>query len=189
MAKTIPALQTLQGAVSAREVSKPSAGTSKRYGDWPHADRQNKNRDLRATFPAGSTLAGPHVVEGTYAPKMEFTLADGKLDMDAVRYTSSAVEGSGAMALNWAAVGRATGNSIGVMAPEKMNDDSANIVMWSSAERPATFIQSEDLTPAEVNRLIGLKAVLPASHDLVHDSSRGDEGHQGRLDADVHGFR
>jgi len=49
------------------------------------------------------------------------------------------------------------------MAPEKMNDDSANIVMWSSAERPATFIQSEDLTPAEVNRLIGLKAVLPAS--------------------------
>ena len=158
-----PALQTLQGAVSAREASKPSAGTSKTYGDWPHADRQNKNRDLRATFPAGSTLAGPHVVEGTYAPKMEFTLADGKSYMDAVRYTSSAVEGSGAMALNWAAVGRATGYSIGVMAPEKMNDDSANIVMWSSAERPATFIQSEDLTPAEVNRLIGLKAVLPAS--------------------------
>jgi hypothetical protein len=71
-----PALQTLQGAVSAREVSKPSAGTSKTYGDWPHADRQNKNRDLRATFPAGSTLAGLHVVEGTYAPD-GFTLADG----------------------------------------------------------------------------------------------------------------
>ena len=49
-----------------------------------------------------------------------------------------------------------------------MNDDTANIVMWTSAERPATFIQNEDLTPAEVNRLIGLKAVLPPSHDLVH---------------------
>jgi hypothetical protein len=65
------------------------------------------------------------------------------------------------MALSWAAVGRATGYSIGIMAPERMNDDSANIVMWSSAERPATFIQGEDLTPAEVNRLVGLKAVLP----------------------------
>ena len=44
-----------------------------------------------------------------------------------------------------------------------MNDDSANIVMWSSADRPATFIQNEDLTPAEVNRLVGLKAVLPSA--------------------------
>lgn len=158
-----PELQTLQGAVSAREVSKPTAATSKTYGDWPHADRQNKNRELRATFPAGSTLAGPHVVQGTYAPKIEFTLPDGKSYMDAVQYTSSAVQGSGSMALGWTAVQRATGYSIGIMAPERMNDDSANIVMWSSADRPATFIQGEDLTPAEVNRLIGLKAVLPAS--------------------------
>jgi len=42
-----------------------------------------------------------------------------------------------------------------------MGDDSANIVMWTSSERPATFIMMEDLAPAEVNRLIGLKAVLP----------------------------
>ena len=47
------------------------------------------------------------------------------------------------------------------MAPEKMDDESANIIMWSSAERPATFIQMEHLTPAEVKRLIDLKAVLP----------------------------
>jgi hypothetical protein len=156
-----PELQTLQGAVSAREVSKPTAAMSKTYGQWPHGDRQNKNRDLRATFPVGSTLVGPHVVAGTYSPRIEFTLPEGKSYMDAVQYTSSTVQGSGAMALSWAAVGRATGYSIGIMAPEKMGDDNANIVMWSSAERPATFIQNEDLTPAEVNRLIGLKAVLP----------------------------
>jgi hypothetical protein len=156
-----PELQTLQGAVSARAVNKPTPGTSKTYGDWPHGDRQNKNRDLRATFPVGSTLAGPHMIQGTYSPKIEFTLADGKSYMDPVQYTSTTVQGSGALALSWTAVGRATGYSIGVMAPERMNDDSANIVMWSSAERPATFIQNEDLTPAEVNRLVGLKAVLP----------------------------
>jgi hypothetical protein len=156
-----PELQTLQGAVSARAVNKPSSSTSKTYGDWPHGDRQNKNRDLRATFPTGSTLAGPHMIQGTYSPKIEFTLAEGKSYMDAVRYTSTAIQGSGAMALAWNAVGRATGYSVGIMAPERMNDDSANFIMWSSAERPATFIQNEDLTPAEVTRLIGLKAVLP----------------------------
>ena len=81
--------------------------------------------------------------------------------MEGVRYTSTAVQPSGAIALSWAAPPRATGYSIGVMAPERMGDDSANIIMWSSADRPATFIVMEDLTPAEVNRLIGLKAVLP----------------------------
>jgi hypothetical protein len=158
-----PELQTLQGAVSARAVNKPTSTTSKTYGDWPHGDRQNKNRDLRATFPVGSTLVGQHVVEGTYSPKIEFALPDGKSYMDAVQYSSSTVQASGSLALSWAAVSRATGYSIGVMAPERMGDDSANIVMWSSADRPATFIQNEDLTPAEVNRLIGLKAVLPPS--------------------------
>jgi hypothetical protein len=156
-----PELQALAGAVSARGVSKPTPATSKTYGQWPHGDRGNKNRDLRASFAVGSTLAGPHAIEGTYSPRIEFTLAADKTFMDAVRYTSSAVQSSGALALNWGAVRRATGYSIGVMAPERVNDDSANIVMWSSADRPATFIQMEDLTPAEVDRLIGLKAVLP----------------------------
>jgi hypothetical protein len=149
--------------VNAREVGKPTVSTSKTYGDWPHSDRQNKNRDLRATFATGTTLAGPHAIEGTYTPKIDFTLAENKSYLDAVQYSSTAVLPSGAIGLAWNAVGRATGYSLGVMAPEKMGDDSANIIMWSSADRPATFIQMEDLTPAEVTRLIGLKAVLPAS--------------------------
>jgi hypothetical protein len=156
-----PELQALAGAVSARGVSKPTPATSKTYGDWPSSDRGNKNRDLRASFAVGSSLSGPHVIEGTYSPRIEFALAADKTFMDAVRYTSSAVQSSGALALNWGAVRRATGYSIGVMAPERVNDESANIVMWSSADRPATFIQMEDLTPAEVDRLIGLKGVLP----------------------------
>jgi hypothetical protein len=161
--ETDPELQTLAGAVSARGVNKPSQSNSKTYGDWPHGDRAGKNRDLQASFAAPSSLAGPHVIESTYAPKIEFTLPQDKTFMQAVRYTSSAAVASGAVALSWAAVPRATGYSIGVMAPERMGDDSANIAMWSSADRPATFIVMEDLTPAEVNRLIGLKAVLPPS--------------------------
>ena len=154
-----PELEALQGAVSGREVRKPSAANSKTYGDWPNDDR--KNRSLEAAFRAGSGLAGLHVIRGTYSPTIEFTLPDDKSFMEAVRYTSTAVQASGAIALAWGASSRATGYSLGVMAPEKTTDDSAHLVMWSSANRPATFIQMEDLTPAEVQRLIALKAVLP----------------------------
>ncbi len=158
-----PALEALEGSVSARGVRKPEPGNSKTYGDWPHGDRKKKNNGLEATFPTGSTLAGQHVIEGTYSPKIDFTLPADKSFMEAVRYTSTGVQPSGAINLSWTAPARATGYSIGVMAPERVGDDTANIIMWSSADRPATFIQMEDLTPAEVNRLIGLKAVLPAS--------------------------
>lgn len=80
--------------------------------------------------------------------------------MAGVQYTGSAVQ-AGALPLNWSAVPRATGYSVGIMTPERAGDDSTNFIMWSSADRPATWVQIEDLTPAEVNRLIGLKAVLP----------------------------
>lgn len=158
-----PDQQTLQAAVSARAVRKPSVSTSKTYGEWPHADRLNRNKDLRASFPPRATLAGAHAIESTYALKIDFVLPGDKTFMDAVRYTSSGVRPSGAIALSWNAVARATGYSIGVLAPEGADDDDDDIgfVMWSSADRPATFIQNEHLTPAEVRRLIGLKAVLP----------------------------
>lgn len=156
-----PELQALAASVNARAVRTPTVSNSKTYGDWPHPDRRKKNRDLEATFPLGSSLAGQHVIEGTYTSKIDFTLPDDRTFMEPVRYTSTPVQASGAIALNWNAPARATGYSIGVMAPEKVDDESANIVMWSSAERPATFVQMEHLTPAEVKRMIDLKAVLP----------------------------
>jgi hypothetical protein len=156
-----PEVQALQAAVGARAVRTPTMANSKTYGDWPHEDRTKRNRGLEATFPLGSTLAGQHVIEGTYTTKIDFTLPDDRSFMEPVRYSSAAVQPSGAVALSWNAPARATGYSLGVMAPEKVDDESANIVMWSSAERPATFVQMEHLTPAEVKRLIDLKAVLP----------------------------
>ena len=48
-----PELVALQGSVSARQVSKPTPGNSKTYGDWPHGDRKNRNQGLEAAFPTG----------------------------------------------------------------------------------------------------------------------------------------
>ncbi|HTU99224.1 MAG TPA: hypothetical protein VMF13_01700 [Luteitalea sp.] len=158
-----PALEALQGAVGARAVRTPRFTNSKTYGDYPHTDSKKKNRDLEATFPLGSSLAGQHQITGTYTTKIDFTLPETQNFMEPVRYASSAIQPSGALALTWTAPSRATGYSLGVMAPEKVDDDSANIIMWSSAGRPATFVQMEHLTPAEVKRLIELDAVLPPS--------------------------
>ncbi len=158
-----PELQTLADAVSGRAVPRPTTANSKTYGDWPNSDRKKLNRDLEAAFPIGSTLAGQHAIEGTYSPKIEFTLPETRNFMDPVRYASKAIQPSGALALSWNSSPRVTGYSLGVMAPEKVDDESASFVMWSSAERPATFVQMEYLTPAEVKRLVALKAVLPAT--------------------------
>lgn len=156
-----PELQALEGAVGAQSVRMPGPGNSRTFARWPHPDAKKRNRGLKAAFPPGATLAGEHRIEGNYTPTISFTLPAGRSFMEPVRYSSTQVGPSGALALAWNPVARATGYSVGVMAPEKAGDDSANIVMWSSADRPATFIQMQYLTPAEVKRLVGLKAVLP----------------------------
>ena len=69
-----------------------------------------------------------------------------------------------------------------------MDDESANIIMWSSAERPATFIQMEHLTPSEVKRLIESQGGPAADDHQLRGARRGRQGHQERLDADVHGL-
>ncbi len=158
-----PELQALQGSVGARSVRTPTPATRRPTATGRTRIGKKRNKDLEATFPIGSTLAGQHLIEGTYTPKIDFTLPDGQTFMEPVRYASTEVQASGAIALSWNAPARATGYSLGVMAPEKVDDESANIVMWSSAERPATFVMMEHLTPAEVKRLIALKAVLPPS--------------------------
>ena len=45
----------------------------------------NTGRLLQASFTVPSTMAGPHAIESTYAPKIEFTLAQDKTFMQAVR--------------------------------------------------------------------------------------------------------
>lgn len=154
--ETDPEMEALRGAVTARAVRRPTPGNSKTYGEWPHADPKNQNRELKATFPQGSTLVGRHTVEGTYTPTLDFNL--NQTFMEPVKYGESRVSPSGAVPVSWNTVTRATGYSLGIMGAEGANDEG--LVMWSSADRPATFIQMEDLAPAEVKRLIGLKAVL-----------------------------
>lgn len=155
-------LAALQKAVGADTLRLPTQHNSRTFAYWPHADSRKRNRGLKVAFSGGSTLAGDHVIESNFSPRIAFTLPADRSFMAPVRYTSTEIRSSGALALAWAAMPRASGYSLGVMAPEKVDDEHANFVIWSSAERPSTFIQQQFLTPAEVGQLVKLEAVLPA---------------------------
>jgi hypothetical protein len=145
------------GGVDANEVRKPTAANSRTYGDWPNSAKQNQR--LEARFPIGASLAGAHTVRGSYTPEINFNVA--RSFMAPVRYTSTAKAASGAIPLAWNAVPRATGYALGIIGGRDGGNQTAEMVLWSSAEQSGTFIMWEDLAPAEVARLIRAKAVLP----------------------------
>jgi hypothetical protein len=153
-----PDIAALRGSVDARDVRKPTPDNSRTYADWPNDDR--RNRGLNARFPDGASLAGAHTIQGNYGPAINFTLPADKTFMAPLNFSSTAKQPSGAIKLNWQSVARATGYSLGLMTGQERMGGGGDVVMWSSANRPATFIMAEDLAPAEVQRLIGLKAVL-----------------------------
>ena len=145
-------LRTAQLDLSYTEVRAPIAGLTSREA-----------RSEGSLVTAGDESSLVTRIVQTDPIYIEFTLPETRNFMDPVRYASKAIQPSGALALSWNSSPRVTGYSLGVMAPEKVDDESASFVMWSSAERPATFVQMEYLTPAEVKRLVALKAVLPAT--------------------------
>jgi hypothetical protein len=153
-----PEIAALRNSVDGRDVPKPTSLNSRTYGDWPNSDRRNNG--LNARFGAGASLAGGHEIKGNYSPPINFTLPSDKTFMAPLRFTGTAKTSAGAVKLDWASLPRATGYSLALMTGQERGDGGGDVVMWSSANRPATFLMSEDLAPAEVQRLIGLKAVL-----------------------------
>jgi hypothetical protein len=146
----------LGAGIDANEVRKPTRANSRTYGDYPN--NADQNRRLVARFQPGTSLAGEHLINGTYTPDIRFTAA--RSFMEPVRYSSTAKTPGGAVNLAWAPINRATGYSLAVIGGRDGGNQTAELVLWSSSAQPATFIMHEDLAPSEVARLIKLKAVL-----------------------------
>jgi hypothetical protein len=176
-----PEIAALRGSVDARDVPKPTQSNSRTYGDWPNSD-DRRNAGLKARFAPGASLAGGHEIKGNYTPQINFTLPSDKTFMAPLRFNSTAKLASGAIKIDWASLPRATGYSLALMTGQERAGGGGDVVMWSSANRPATFLMSEDLAPAEVQRLIGLKAVLAPStttctipKEVLDEVARGGE--------------
>jgi len=131
------------------------ASNARTYGEWPHG-RDNK------TVPASASLLGAHKVTSTYAPEINFTMADDF--MPALQPTSQNLP-SGAVMLNWNGRAKATGDCAwGMGAQADRNGEVRDMVWWTSSASQAFGGPMADwLSPAAVARLVAAKTVLPPS--------------------------
>lgn len=132
----------------------PSPGRFATYGEWPNS----KSRDLPP-----ASLAGDHLVHGSYSPDIRFALPPGRDYLAPLVMDTSARTPAGATLLAWQPVNGATGYFATMMGASANGGGDATIVMWSSSalETFAGGGLMDYLAPAEVRRLIGQKVVMP----------------------------
>jgi hypothetical protein len=124
------------------------------YGEWP-------NQRSSQPVPAGASLLGAHRIASTYAPEINFTLADDF--MPALQATSSDMA-SGAVTLNWNALPKATGYYAWGIASGMDGGQSRDMVWWTSASTQQFAGALQDwLSPAAVARLVSAGTVMPPS--------------------------
>lgn len=124
------------------------------YGDWPNG------RDTKPV-PGNGSLMGAHRIASTYAPEINFTLAQ---DFMAPLNPASSALSSNAIALSWNRLTDATGYYAWAMGAR--TDGSGNqptdMVWWtSSATQAFGGPMAEWLAPSTVKRLIDARTVLP----------------------------
>ncbi len=147
----------LFGGERVRIARPPSPANSKTYGGWPLGDKKPRS------IPANASLLGTQRVEGNYSPPISFELTQ---DWLAPLTLSGAANAAKGQTLKWYAVPAATGYAATMMGGGKSTrgEDSTTVVFWSSSD-VQTFISglTDYLAPAEVQRLIGKKMVMPPS--------------------------
>ena len=130
----------------------PAPDRNRTYGTWPNQE------DARPIPPAGS-LQGEHVVSGNYSPEIRFTVGARYDFMDAVSFEPVRKTPAGAFAVRWKSIPTATGYFAMAMG---QGDDSNDVVTWSSSEVQEMGQTLMDyIAPAQVERLIGEKVVMP----------------------------
>lgn len=128
---------------------------SKTYGDWPNG------KDTK-TLTGNSSILGAHRVASTYAPEIDFTLADDFMPPLQPRTSDMA---SGATNLTWGALPKATGYYAWVIATNPQSGgDNLDMVWWtSSATQQFGGFLGDWLSPGTVRKLVDAKTVMPPS--------------------------
>ncbi|QZH75330.1 MAG: hypothetical protein JY451_01490 [Erythrobacter sp.] len=119
------------------------------YGHWPNGE------DGRSV-PAGASLLGQHRIAANYAPEINFTLAEDF--MPALNPSGSAMP-SGAMALRWNALERATGYYAWTIGAGRNERD---MVWWTSASSQQFGGPFADwISPSTARRYVEAGTLLP----------------------------
>lgn len=108
---------------------------------------------------SGSTLVGEHRVTSTFTPEIKFSLANSYM----AALNVSANDATGAIQLGWNSVPTATGYAAWAMGGLDRAGEGGDMVMWTSAANRDFSDSMGWLSPAEVQKQIGLKNVMPPS--------------------------
>jgi hypothetical protein len=131
-----------------------TTGNSTTYGDWPNG------RDAKPV-PANSSLLGAHRIASTYAPEISFTLAD---DFMPPLQASGRELASGAVALSWGALPKATGYYAWGIGAGADGGDSRDMVWWtSSSTQQFGGPMSDWISPSTAARLVQAGTVMAPS--------------------------
>jgi len=131
-----------------------SAGNSKTFGDWPNG------RDAKPV-PANASLLGAHRVVSTYAPEIAFTLAD---DFMPPLQASGRELPSGAVALSWGALPKATGYYAWGIGAGADGGNSRDMVWWASSSTQQFGGPMADwISPSTAARLVQAGTVMAPS--------------------------
>ena len=108
---------------------------------------------------SGSSLIGEHRITSNFTPEIAFSLANSY--MAALKVTTT--ESAGAIQLGWNSVPTATGYAAWAMGGMDRAGQGGDMVMWTSANNRDFSDSMGQLSPAEVQKQIGLKNVMPPS--------------------------
>jgi hypothetical protein len=147
----IPAgMEVLSKGIGARIMQPPSPGRNKTYGGWP-------NEKTRVQVPGTGSLVGDHLIKGNYSPDIKFSLNQNQDFLGALNLTTNAKNPTGSGQLGWNAVSGAEA----YLATAVGGGQNETVVLWSSSEvSSAGFLMPEYITPADLNRLVGTKALM-----------------------------
>lgn len=135
----------------------PGYGRDKGYADWPNARDSTR-------VPGESSLAGDHQVASNIASDIRFNVPTANDYLGGLQLASSANTGGGTR-LSWNGLDRALGYAATAMGMRETASKQNDMVMWTSSAQRMLGGQElmSFLPPAEVQRLIGERVVMPAS--------------------------
>ena len=108
---------------------------------------------------SGSSIIGEHRVTSNFTPEIKFSLANNY--MGALNVNAS--DSGAAIQLGWNSVPTATGYAAWAMGGMERAGQGGDMVMWTSASNRDFSEGMGYLSPAEVQKQIGLKNVMPPS--------------------------
>lgn len=156
--KLPPGLEALGRGLNVTPMRPPSPGRNATYGEWP-------NERTRTQIQAGASLQGEHVVRGNYSPEIRFSLGPDQDFMAPLQITANRGAPGGGNELAW----RGINGAQAYLASAIGGGRDETVVLWTSSEIQASaFALPDYLTPGDLTRLVGQRALMaPATTRCV----------------------